>query len=143
MPVVSFPSGPSADFVEMEIATRAGDRFHLRLVVDSGFSGRSAFVLADKWQHVSWADVVPSQAAGALSGPQQRGWVHCSIRQLAWQRRLIAIFADINPLVLPDDADGIAGLSFLRNFDAWGAARTISGQWQFQLSLLDSPQRVV
>jgi hypothetical protein len=45
----------------------------------------------------------------------------------------IAIITDISVLSLPAGVDGMAGLSFLRQFARWGAERAAPG-WQFFLS---------
>jgi hypothetical protein len=46
---------------------------------------------------------------------------------------LIAIVADTSSLSLPGGVEGLAGLTFLRQFARWGAERRAKG-WQFSLS---------
>ena len=64
---------------------------------------------------------------------QNRAWVTCCIPQLDFQCTLIAIMTDVSSLLLPSGVQGMAGLSFLRQFARWGANRTANG-WQFFLS---------
>jgi len=80
------------------------------------------------------AVMAPAPAAGALHGEQNRAWVTCRITEIGFQKTLIAILADLEPLSLPEGVRGMVGLSFLRHFARWGAEQSADG-WRFFLSL--------
>ena len=105
-----------------------------RLVVDTGFTGRSALIL-DPRDHLTLRHK-PHRTAlvrGALAGSQDRISLVCSMPSLSYESILIAIVADLAPLSLPSEADGLAGLTFLDQFQAWGAEHDADGAWQFYL----------
>jgi hypothetical protein len=134
MPTVSFPSFVDAEVIEVDFLKLNGDTHTLRLLVDSGFSGRSSFVLPQHVSEVFRAEVPAVQTVGALQGTRNRAWVTCRIPALSYQATLIAICADTASLSLPPDVEGLAGLAFLRQFSRWGAERTDTG-WQFFLAV--------
>ena len=135
MATVYFPSLNDADVVQVEFVKPAGDIRSASLLVDSGFTGQSCFVLPETvGDELFQASVPPSQALGALRGLQNRAWVICRIPALSFERTLIAILGDLSPLSLPPGLDGLAGLRFLRQFASWGAEQTQDGHWRFFLS---------
>ena len=101
--------------------------------MDSGFTGRSSVILGNASVELIRAQIPATQTTGALQGAQNRAWVTCRIPQVGFQCTLIAIITDVSPLLLPSGVQGMAGLSFLRQFARWGAKRTEDG-WQFFLS---------
>jgi len=133
MTTVVYRSLDNAEIIDVEFLTLQGRSRLLKLLVDSGFTGKSSVILGDDAFDLVHAHVPPAQAAGALHGPQNRGWVTCRIRELRFQRTLIAIVTELSPLTLPPDVQGMVGLSFLRQFDRWGAEQSTDG-WQFFLS---------
>jgi hypothetical protein len=133
--MVSFPSLADAEAVELEFVKPDGSAVAKTLLIDSGFTGQSSFVLSDAESDLMHAAVPTSQVGGALHGAQNRALVVCRISALAFQKTLIAIFADLAPLALLPGIDGMAGLRFLRQFERWGAELTINGTWQFYLSI--------
>jgi hypothetical protein len=104
-----------------------------RLLVDSGFTGQSCFVLPQSASDLAHAPASTSQAAGALQGAQSRIVVMCAIPALSFQTAAIAILADTSGLALPPDVHGMVGLRFLRHFRRWGAEQTEGGDWRFFL----------
>lgn len=129
-----FPSLPSAEIIDVEFLTPVGNSRAVRLLVDSGFTGKSSFVLSNTETELVWAPVPAARAAGALQGRQQRAWVTCRVPQLSFEATLIAILSDITLLSLPRGVEGMVGLRFLRQFKRWGAERNSAGDWQFVLS---------
>jgi hypothetical protein len=107
------------------------------LLVDSGFTGKSSAILGREDVELIRAQIPAAQATGALSGAQGRGWVSCWIPHLDFHCTLVAIITDLSPLSLPAGVQGMAGLTFLRQFARWGAERT-SGGWRFFLSSSDA-----
>lgn len=134
MATVCFPSLPDGDIVEAQFLRLDGGLVPLTLLVDSGFTGQSSFVLPRDAVDLAHAMAPASYSAGALHGLQDRVLVTCTIPALAFQRTLIAILTDLEPLSLPAGAQGLAGLRFLRQFRRWGAEQDGSGSWQFCLS---------
>ena len=133
MATAYYRSLENAEVVDVVFSTQHGGIRLLKLLVDSGFTGKSSFVLGDDALELVRAEMPPAQATGALQGAQDRGWVSCRIPDLSFQRTLIAILTDLSPLSLPPGVQGMAGLSFLRQFARWGAEQTVDG-WQFFLS---------
>ena len=133
MTTVSYLSREDAEVIEVEFVELDGGRRALRLLVDSGFTGKSSFVLPNDAVALVRAEIPPARAVGALQGQQSRGWVTCRIPGLHFQRSLIAIITDVSSLSLPSDVEGMVGLSFLRQFARWGAQRT-ENTWQFFLA---------
>src|SRR5262245_3261514 len=116
-----FASLESAEAIEVEFVPLHGDTRRLKLLVDTGFSGRSSVVLGPTSCDLARAVFPSAETTGALRGPQTRIWVTCSIPGLSFRATMIAIVADLKPLSLPDGVDGMIGLSFLRHFVRWGA----------------------
>lgn len=134
MAIVYFPSLDQGDVVEVEFLTPSGSTVSMTLLVDSGFTGQSCFVLPTDAESLAQAAATPSQTAGALTGPQRRVVVTCRIPGLAFERSLMAILTDVSALALPPGIQGMAGLRFLRSFRRWGAAQSDDGTWRFFLS---------
>ncbi len=116
MAIVYFPSLDQGDVVEVVFLTPSGNTVSMRLLVDSGFTGQSCFVLPTDAESLAQAAAPASQTAGALSGTQRRVVVTCRIPGLSFERSLIAILADVAALALPPGIQGLAGLRFLRSF---------------------------
>jgi hypothetical protein len=133
MTTVCYPSLDDAEVIQVEFLTLQGSVRSLKLLVDSGFTGRSSVVLGDDASDLVRAEIPAAQAIGALQGAQNRAWVTCRIPELSFQSTVIAIITDLTPLSLPPDLKGMAGLTFLRQFARWGAERTKDG-WQLSLS---------
>ena len=128
-----YPSRDNSEVIEIEFLKLDGEVRSLKLLVDSGFTGKSSFVLTDNALDLFRAEIQPANAVGALQGQQNRAWVTCRIPELSFQSTLIAIVADISSLSLPSEVEGMAGLTFLRQFARWGAEQSETG-WQFLLS---------
>jgi hypothetical protein len=133
MAIAYFPSLRDADILEVTFLKALGGEITLRLLVDSGFTGQSSFVLPDSSDDVAHSSAPLSQAAGALQGVQKRVVVLCRIDALAFQSAAIAILASTTNLLLPTGTEGIVGLRFLRLFRRWGAEQTPDGTWRFFL----------
>lgn len=133
MPTVSFTSRPEVEVIELRFLTVDGDERRQTLLVDSGFTGQSSFILADDALDFVQSAATTCQAAGALSGTQQRALVTCRIPELSFERSFLAILADVSQLALPSGVHGLVGLRFLRHFRRWGSERNDDGSWQFFL----------
>jgi len=133
MAAVYYRSLDDAEVIEVEFLTLQGSVRVLKLLVDSGFTGKSSLILDNDARELVRAEIPPAQATGALQGAQNRGWVTCRIPDLSFQCTVIGIITDISPLSLPPGVQGMAGLSFLRNFARWGAERRADG-WEFFLA---------
>jgi hypothetical protein len=134
MGIVYFPCLPEGDVVQVEFASPDGSAVSMPLLVDSGFTGRSSFVLPPHAGGLAWSLAPDSEAGGALHGRQTRVTVVCRIPQLSFRRFLTAILADVSSLCLPPGTRGVAGLQFLRQFERWGAEHVTDGTWRFFLS---------
>jgi hypothetical protein len=134
MPAVYFPSREEAEVVEVDFLMLAGGSRRLKLLVDSGFTGQSSFILGDHTDDLIWAVLDPTTTTGALHGQRDRAWVKCRIPEIGFQKTLIAILADVSPLSLPNDIRGMVGLSFLRQFSRWGGEQSSDG-WRFVLAI--------
>ena len=88
MATVYYPSHEDAEVIRVEFLTLQGGVRSLKLLVDSGFSGKSSFVLGDNASELIHAEMPPAQATGALLGAQQRAWVTCRVDGLSFQRSL-------------------------------------------------------
>jgi predicted aspartyl protease len=132
MASVSFPSFDAAEVIEVEFVTVQGGTRTLKLLVDTGFSGRSSVIIGADASELIRAALPPAQTTGALKGSQDRGWVTCRIPALSFQATMIALIADVSVLSLPIGVEGMVGLSFLRQFARWGAEKSASG-WRFFL----------
>lgn len=104
MPTALYPSQPNAEVIVVEFVALAGETRLVRLLVDSGFTGKSSFVLSASHTDLIWAPVPAANATGALQGPQQRAWVACRVAGLAFEWSLIAILTDVSLLSLPPGA---------------------------------------
>jgi hypothetical protein len=133
MASVFYPSLDVAEVIDLELLTLDGDIRTLRLLVDSGFMGKSSLVLPNTAAGLIRAALPAANTTGALQGLKDRGWVTCRIAELNYQETVIAIVTDTTSLSLPPGVEGLAGLTFLRQFASWGSQRTTSG-WQFFLS---------
>jgi predicted aspartyl protease len=135
MPVASFPCLEHGDTIELTFALPQGGEVTYRLLVDSGFTGQSSFVLPQTASHLAHALAPTAETAGALHGVQNRVVVVYRIAALAIETAAIAILADTAGLALPTGVEGMAGLRFLRQFRRWGAERGDAGDWQFFLEV--------
>ncbi len=136
MPVSSVPFLDGYPIVRVEFLKPDGGVLGRTLVVDSGFTGLSAFALspADGSLIRRW-DAAAADVRGALTGRAERIWVTCTIPELGFRRTLKTICADLSSLALPSGADGIVGLTFLQDFVWWGARRGADGEWRFELAV--------
>ena len=134
MPTVSFTSRPEVEVIEIRFLTVDGREKLQTLLVDSGFTGQSSFILADDATELVQSAAASCQAAGALSGTQQRALVTCRIPELSFERSFLAILTDVSQLALPPGVHGMAGLRFLRHFHRWGAEQADDSTWHFFLS---------
>src|SRR5882757_5012914 len=119
MAAVYYPSLNDAEVIEVEFLTLQGSVRVLKLLVDSGFTGKSSLILGNDARELVRAEIPPAQATGALQGAQNRGWVNCRIPDLSFQCTVIGIITDISPLSLPPGVQGMVGLGFLRQFARW------------------------
>jgi hypothetical protein len=133
MAIVHYRSLADAEIVDVEFVPLRGRSRSLKLLVDSGFTGTSSLILGNDSRDLIHAVMLPAQATGALRGAQDRAWVACRIRALAFEKKLIAIITNITQLSLPPRVNGMAGLGFLRQFALWGSERT-ARRWRFFLS---------
>ena len=132
MPSAHYPSRADAEVITVELLPLRGDARAVQLLVDTGFTGTSSVILGRDAADLVRAEVPPAQTIGALQGAQNRGWVTCRVPQLGCEHTLIAIITDVSALSLPAGVQGMAGLSFLRHFNRWGAEQAAGG-WRFFL----------
>jgi predicted aspartyl protease len=66
MRTTSWPSAKDSELIEVEFITLNGDVRSLKLLVDTGFTGKSSFVLAEDAFDLVRADYHPVQAVGAI-----------------------------------------------------------------------------
>ncbi len=105
-----------------------------RLLLDTGFTGRSVFVLStDDETLLSHRPLRDGTVCGALTGSQQRMWVIAGVPRIGFLGSFVAIVTGLGPLGLPSGVQGMAGLTFLQRFRAWGAERGTDGEWRFFL----------
>jgi hypothetical protein len=133
MTIAYFSSLGEAETLEVAFSKPQGGALTLRLLVDSGFTGQSCFVLHETADELAHAAAPASQVAGALQGTHRRVLVSCAIAALSFRVAVIAILADISGLSLPSDVQGIVGLRFLRHFRRWGAEQSETDVWRFFL----------
>ena len=133
MTTLFFPSLVDAEVIEVELLKLDGNFRSLRLLVDSGFTGTNSLVLSESAVDLLRAALPATHTSGALHGLKDRGWVTCRVAGLNFQAAQIAIITDTSSLSLPPGVEGLAGLTFLRQFARWGGQRTENG-WQFFLS---------
>jgi hypothetical protein len=134
MPTVYFQSLDQGDLIQVEFLTIESGIRRMSLLVDSGYSGQSSFVVPSDDRSIFLAPAGTGDTSGAIRGRQERGLVTCRIPQIAYENTMIAIFADTSSLSLPGPAEGLVGLRFLRQFSRWGAERTSVKTWRFFLS---------
>ena len=134
MPNAYLRSLDQCDVIQVAFLKPAGGEVILPLLVDSGFTGQSSFVLPVNVEALAQAAAPASQTAGALSGIQRRVVVTCRIPGLSFLGSFTAILADTSSLALPPGIEGMAGLRFLRHFRRWGAERANDSSWRFFLS---------
>jgi predicted aspartyl protease len=135
MPIAYFPSLEQADTLDIVFAKPSGGDVPLRLLVDSGFTGRSCFVLPENAVDLEHAPATDSQLVGALHGSQKRSVVAGGIPALSPQFEALAILTDISSLALPAGVQGIVGLRFLRQLRRWGAEQIDDASWRFFLEI--------
>jgi hypothetical protein len=135
MTVAYFPSLDAAETIEVAFVRPAGGETTVRLLVDSGFTGQSSFVLPRSASDLAHAHASASQVMGAIQGTQTRVIVTCRIAALSFQTPAIAILADTSGLALPAGVSGMVGLRFLRHFHRWGSERVEDGTWRFFLEI--------
>jgi hypothetical protein len=133
MATAYYQSLDDADVIEVEFLPLQGNARTLKLLVDSGITGRSSVILGQDASDLVRAQMGPAESSGALHGTQNRAWVMCRITDLIYRATVIAIVADVAPLSLPSGVHGIVGLTFLRQFTRWGAERTAE-EWRFYLT---------
>ena len=63
MPIAYFPSQEAAETLEVAFSKPAGGEATLRLLVDSGFTGQSSFVLPESAADLAHAQATASQVA--------------------------------------------------------------------------------
>jgi hypothetical protein len=134
MAIAYFSSFAEGETIEVEFSKPQGGEVKFRLLVDSGFTGQSCFVLPEGAESLAQAPALASEAAGALHGMQTRVVVLCRIAELSFQVEAIAILADVAHLSLPAGVQGLVGLRFLRYFRRWGAEQSEDGGWRFFLA---------
>lgn len=132
MASVSFPSLDTAEVIDVELIALSGNARVFKLLVDTGFSGRSSLILGKDAREFFRASLPESPTSGALTGLQERAWVTCRVHGLQFQATVISIVADLSKLSLPPGVEGMVGLAFLRNFVQWGARRA-GAAWRFDL----------
>jgi predicted aspartyl protease len=138
MSIACFPSLPDAEVIEVVFVKPGDGEIRLRLLVDSGFTGQSCFVLPESMDDFAHAPAAASNAAGALQGTQMRAVVVSRIEPLSFQISTIAILADTSLLALPPGVQGMVGLRYLRSFRRWGGERLADGTTQFFLEVDDA-----
>jgi len=131
MSVAYFESLDECDLIEVVFIGFRGEEKSIRLLVDSGFTGVSEFVLSTDLRDFGLANLSSAHAAGALSGRQERTLVRCRIPSIPFDESSSAILADLRPLSLPRGVQGMAGLAFLRRFSRWGSERADGNGWRF------------
>ena len=135
MAIAYFASLEQADVMEVVFDKADGGEVALCLLVDSGFTGESCFVLPTANGNVHQAQATDSQLSGALKGPQKRSVVTGAIPALSVRFEALAVVADLSHLTLPNEVHGIVGLRFLRQFRRWGAEKTSGATWRFFLEI--------
>lgn len=101
MATLFWPRTTDGELIELEFITLEGDWRKLKLLVDTGFTGKSSFALPEDSIDLVRADYRPTHAVGAIQGPQNRRWVTCWFPPISFRQMLIAIVADTSPLSLP------------------------------------------
>ena len=133
MAIAYFPSTEQAEILDVVFLRSQGGETTLRLLVDSGFTGESCFVLNATAHDLEQLPADDSQLSGALQGIQKRSMVVGRIPALSICFKALAILADTSNLALPPGVQGMVGLQFLRQFRRWGSELTDAGGWRFFL----------
>jgi hypothetical protein len=131
---ITFPFRAGYPVVELVFLAPDGRRASRRLVVDTGFTGVSAFVLPAADASLADRSGPAGHVSGALTGVQDRSWLIASVPALRFRSSLLCICTDVSTLALPPGATGLAGLTFLQRFHHWGATRDASSAWSFELT---------
>lgn len=84
MAIARFDSIDDCEVAEIELVGSNGNRVTVRMLVDSGFTGASSFVLSDRLFGFALANLPSAHAAGALSGRQRRVVVQCRISTISF-----------------------------------------------------------
>lgn len=134
MPTVFFSSRDDGDLIEVELVKVGGAVRRVSLMVDSGFTGQSSFVLSSGIADVVHAPAPAGNVLGAIRGVHSRGLVVCQIPSMEFRRTQIAIITDEKSLSLLPGAEGLVGFRFLRHFKKWGGERLAPGVWNFFLT---------
>lgn len=142
MAVVSFPFYLDCPVVEVQFQRiNESGTVARRLLVDSGFTGQSAFVLPSADEALVVQRLAPeTETTGALHGRHRRIWVACTMPLIGFRDTLLAICTDLTPLALPPLIEGMVGLRFLQRFQRWGGERRGDGRWHFLLETTLGPQ---
>lgn len=135
MAIAYYPSTEQVDVLDVVFSISQKGETTLRLLVDSGFTGESCFVLNATAHELEQMPADDSQVSGALQGMQKRSMVVGRIPALSIHFKALAILADTANLALPPGMQGIVGLRFLRQFRSWGAEKTPDGAWRFFLEI--------
>ena len=133
MSIAYFASLKHGDIIEVVFTRPSAGEETYRLLVDSGFVGESCFILPNRARDLAVGPWLVTKTDGALHGVQERVLVSCGIASLAFQLTALAIVTDTTSLGLPAGVDGLAGLTFLRQFRRWGSEQLEDGTWRFFL----------
>ena len=135
MATVFFPFYLDCPVVEVNFHRNDGaGTVRRRLLIDSGFTGRSSFALSSLDERILVQRPAPdTDTRGALQGRQRRIWVTCELPEIQFQDTLLSICTNLSTLTLPNGVHGMAGLMFLRCFKRWGGERKLDGEWYFFL----------
>src|ERR1017187_8502426 len=101
MASVSFPSPEAAEIIEVDFVRLDGSTRSLKLLVDTGFTGKSSVIIGANDLDLIRAGLPATETTGALTGSQNRAWVTCRIGAMEFQATMIAIVADVSALSLP------------------------------------------
>lgn len=138
MAIARFLSLEEVETIEISFLKPQGGEVSLRLLVDSGFTGESSFVISKNTTGLAYSIASPMEVAGALQGRQKRIMVRVKIPLLSVEFPALAIQTNTTSLALPPTVDGMAGLQFLRHFQRWGSEKIQADAWQFFLETKDS-----
>ena len=79
MTIAFFPSSPLAEAIDVTFSRLRGGDVTLRLLVDSGFTGPSSFVIGQDFEGAALNPAPALYAVGALQGIQHRGGAECDV----------------------------------------------------------------
>src|SRR4051812_41265725 len=100
MAIAFFSSIEEAETIEVAFVDPHGGKKMLRLLVDSGFTGQSSFVLPQSQDVLAHAAAPMAQVAGAIQGSQRCVVVSSEVRGLSINIIATAILADTASLSL-------------------------------------------